>query len=153
MKYLNILFLLGVIMLAFSLDLLAKTAPSEMKVFNQACPAPKLCSIVTRLHARCIKNKKDCDLFVYEFAKLLPEYDCQRSFDVTPKEKYIVPALWMCSNREELLDFISRLQTPNSRRLFGSGKLRAALMGAGHLEETYTPLSLAASEVLKKKSQ
>jgi len=125
---------------------LARVAPAAMKEFNKSCPAPKLCLEVNELVAGCKKDKQKCDLFIEQFEKLLPEYDCQRSFDATPDIKYIVPALWICDSRGEYLETVSKLGTSKAKRLFGSAQFRSALEGAGHLEEVYVPLSLSVSK-------
>ena len=117
----------------------AKKAPPTMKEFNKKCPAPELCKEMSRSMDGCQSGKKDaCSEFVNSYRKLLPEYDCQRSFDSTPTENYTVPAIWLCEDtHEKFLDFLSKMKAPNSVKLFGSQELRDTL--DGHLAEEYAP--------------
>jgi hypothetical protein len=126
----------------FSVAAFAKVAPSEMKEFNKTCPAPKLCETTFDSMEICRKAPKNCDAFLVNYGKLLPEYDCQRSFDRTKTTNYIVPAIWLCENHEEMLGFLSRLKTRKAQRLFGSSDLRKSL--DGELAENYRKKSIEA---------
>lgn len=127
----------------------AKEAPHGMKVFNKNCPAPVLCKKVSEDMELCKSKKKNCDSFLSNYWKLLPEYDCQRPFDHTPKVDYIVPAVWLCGNDEELLRFLSKMKSPGALKLFGSDELRNSL--DGDLAEEYLDMSLAASKKKPKR--
>jgi hypothetical protein len=128
-----------------------KSAPPAMKEFNRRCPAPKRCDDLVRERDACKRKAgPPCERFVVLFRELLPEYDCQRPFDHTPSEDYIVPAIWLCGgNFERSLDFLSKLRRKNARALFASQPLRVAL--DGDLAETYRALSLKAARAREAK--
>jgi hypothetical protein len=76
--------------------------------------------------------------FVDLFRKMLPVYDCQRSFDhVSRKKNYIVPALWLC-HEDKMESYVSILFSHADeyvKRLLGSAEFRSVL--DGYLAETY----------------
>jgi hypothetical protein len=133
MKYLLLSFFL-------SFNIQAKPAPKNMKEFNKTCPTPKLCNELYSEKEAC--EKKDsgaCDRFVNVLRKALPEYDCQRDFDKSNGQKYIVPAIWLCDGHDSYLDALSKLKTKNAKKLYGSKLFRNALDGASaeeHLENS-----------------
>jgi hypothetical protein len=139
---LTLIFLIG----AFSE---AKIAPKEMTEFNKKCPAPKLCETIYENLQSCDKgNKHQCSQFVDNFQKALPEYDCQRSFDSTVKEKYIVPAIWLCETHEYFLNELSKMKTKKAKQLYGSKELRTTL--DGHLAEEHLEKSKKVEKKLKQ---
>jgi hypothetical protein len=74
------------------------------------------------------RNKKECDEFIDNFWKALPEYDCQRSYDATPTAKYIVPAIWLCKEGgDSFYRFLSKMKSEKALKLFGSKQFRARL--------------------------
>lgn len=135
------------VLFIFSATSYAKEAPKEMKEFNKTCPAPSLCKQIQKDVEAC-KSKKRCEAFLSSYQKLLPEYDCQRKFDHTSTKDYIVPAIWLCENHEELLGFLSKMKSVNARKIFGSPALRNSLDGA--LVEEYFSRSLKVEKNLKK---
>jgi len=131
-----------------AINAMAKLAPEGMVEFNKKCPAPATCKSLSDLQDKCEAHLKDaCKSFVATYKKLLPEYDCQREFDATPKEKYIVSAIWLCDNGERALGFLSKMETPEARKLFGSTALQDSL--DGDAAERY----LAKSRKLQKQLQ
>ena len=135
-----------------SLSVVAREAPSQMSRFNQTCPAPRLLPELERSYQACVANRANaCERFVVVFKQLLPEYDCQRSFDVTPKGKYIVPAIWLADDRllGQYLELLAGLETGAARELFASPQFRAVL--DGDFAEIYKDKSLAAERQLKGK--
>ena len=78
------------------------------------------------------------------FHQLLPEYDCQRSFDTSP-----VPAIWLAGDEklESYVDLLARLKSPDAEALFGGEMLRGVL--DGHLAEQYYSKSVAVGKRLR----
>jgi hypothetical protein len=74
-------------------------APTSMKQFNVICPALVLLPVLDCAYHEC-NNGFDgsCEKFVATLRKLLPEYDCQRPFDATPTQNFIVPAIWLAGD-------------------------------------------------------
>lgn len=127
----------------------AKVAPTDMIEFNKNCPTPKLCEKIYENLQLCEKgNKLQCNQFVDNFRKTLPEYDCQRNFDSTAKEKYIVSAIWLCETHEYFLNALSKMKTRKARQLYGSKELRSTLDGA--LAEEHLDQSKKVEKKLKK---
>jgi hypothetical protein len=133
----------------------AEVAPKWMKEFNKKCPAPKLCPILERQYQECKIQLKGpaCIDFVNTMKQLVPTYDCQRSFDSTPTENYIVPAIWLCGEKrrengvpvvDNYLELLSNLDIPEARRYFGSKLFRSTLDGY------YAELYEEASEKLEE---
>ena len=129
-----------------SFHLFAKPAPAGMKEFNKKCPTPKMCTDLNEDMEAC-KKKSACAQFVVHYKAVLPEYDCQRSFDSTPKQEYVIPAIYLCENNEELLGFLAKLKTKEARILFGSQELRDTLDGS--VAEEYMAKSIAVEKSLK----
>lgn len=105
------------------------------------CPVDQVCPKLKESFAKCEKNKKSksCDEFVDAYAKLVPHYDCKRSFDTGP-----VPAIWVCDemNRgsyptleEKAAKLLSELKSKKGRAFFGSPEFRSTL--DGELAEEY----------------
>jgi hypothetical protein len=134
-------------LLTFSATSFSAEAPKDMKEFNKTCPAPTLCKQIQQEMETC-KTKKSCEAFLTSYKKLLPQYDCQRPFDRTATKNYIVPAIWLCEDHEELLGFLSKMKSKNAQKLFGSSALRSSL--DGELAENYKKKSLAVGKKLKK---
>lgn len=130
---------------------LAKVAPQEMKEFNKLCPTPLLCQTMYENLQQCEKGqKKECSLFIDNYKKALPEYDCQRSFDSTAKEKYIVPAIWLCETHEYFLNSLSKMKSLKAQRLYGSPELREVL--DDYLAEEHRKKSIRVGQRLRKKA-
>ena len=141
---------LGKIALIFLYALIcdAKVAPKGMTEFNKTCPTPKLCEKIYENLEDCKKGiKKQCDTFVNNYKKTLSFYDCQRSFDATSTEKYVVPASWLCESNEYFLNELSKMKSKKARTLYGSQALRDSL--DGELAETHR----AESEKVGKSSK
>lgn len=115
--------------LSLSSFALADRITSAQTTFNKTCPAPKMCDDFIESYDVCEQEKKRCNEFLENFKKLLPKYDCQRPQDATPKEKYIVPAMWLCKDHEDAVRFLSQMKTVDARRLFGSAMFRTILDG------------------------
>ena len=139
----------------------ATVAPPGQSEFNVRCPARRLCPEIESRYQACRTrhNQESCDAFVTLFRQLAPEYDCQRSFDHTPKADYIVPAVWLCDelrgSRENeasaLEDYAYLLQSLKSvagRCFFGSNEFRSVL--DGHLGEEFEEPSLRAGKNAKR---
>lgn len=114
-----------------------RKAPDGMRVFNVTCPAKEILPKLDLAYHRCHNGRQDsCAEFVALFTKVLPEYDCQRSFD----RGYIVPALWLADAADEdYIRLLSRLTLPEAKKLFASETFRDVLDGA--LAEEFGPLS------------
>ena len=155
MKY-NIITLTIVCLLGFILNVHASEAPTDMKEFNIKCPSNNLFPEFDRSYHECSHGfaNKSCDLFVELFEKLIPEYDCQRSFDSTKDKKYIVPAIWLfgssaledyvnllyklASNKDKMYsDVFFHSAKEAARNIFISDKFTKIL--DGHLAEEYLP--------------
>lgn len=140
-----------------SLDVLAVEAPADMTQFNIACPAKIVAPVLGHAYHEC-KNgynvEKSCATFLLSVRQLIPEYDCQRSFDATPTKNYIVPAIWLVGDAEmesyvSLLALIAsgkdkifskpdfKVTTRNARELFLSKEFRNVLDGG--MAEDYLP--------------
>jgi hypothetical protein len=157
-----------ILILAASVPLLASEAPRDMRQFNVTCPARKLLPILDTAYHDCNNGfvNGSCEEFVKTFRQLLPEYDCQRPFDATPTQNYIVPAIWLAGDGalEDYVRLLSRMSsskdklftdklfqkaTDEAKKLFGSKEFRNIL--DGHLAETYRPLSIKVESELKRK--
>jgi len=139
----------AIVMVATSV--LAKEAPPGMSQFNRTCPAKSLLPKLAEAHKSCFSNESAaCSEFVRIFRELLPEYDCQRRFDATPKVNYIVPAIWLAGDDrlDQYIALLSKLRTPEAQRLFASPEFRAIL--DGHFAEDYLELSVEAEKKLRK---
>ena len=166
MKNLTIIF--TILSLAVFTPLVAAEAPSDQREFNVACPAQKLLPVLDGTYHQCNKGfvNGSCEKFVDTFKQLLPEYDCQRSFDATPTKNYIVPAVWLAGDGalEDYTQLLSRMAllkdrmfkqksfrnaTTKARKLFGSKEFRKILDGS--LAEEYSPLSTRVENQLKGK--
>ncbi len=116
-----------------------------MTRFNVECPAPGECQRLERERRAC-ESGKSCDAFLAMMKRLLPEYDCQRSFD---GKHHIVPAIWLCLDVKgyvlvhdgfgEALSSLSKLDTRPALELFARPALRNTL--DGEHAETYRELS------------
>lgn len=95
------------------------------RVFNKECPTPKLCEKMYEELQFCEKGlKKQCNRFVDNFRKVLPKYDCKRSFDTLP-----VSAIWHCDSHETFLNALAKMKTSKALNLYGSQELRNTLDG------------------------
>lgn len=140
-----------------------QTLPVQAKEINVTCPAPKLLPILDAAYHSC-RHYADgsCERFVETFRKLLPKYDCQRSFDGDS-----VPAIWLSSDGEmdDYVDLLWRMSSSRdqmfanesfpkekeaiaeAKRLFASEEFRSVLDGA--LAEEYEPRSKKLETQLK----
>ncbi|MGO8803900.1 hypothetical protein [Candidatus Binatus sp.] len=165
----KLLLVIAAFILALGLGLKAfcTEAPTSMKRFNVICPARELLSVLDRAYHECDNGfDGSCEKFVATFQKLLPEYDCQRPFDATPTQNFIVPAIWLAGDGP-LGDYVrlladlakskgskvSRLYSPEAidaaQRLFGSKEFRQIL--DGELAEDYLKQSIAVERRLEQK--
>ncbi len=133
----------------------AQVSSSNMNKFNVTCPSEELCPQMEKEYQECYKNRQSsaCTAFLQTFKKLLPTYDCHRSFDTDS-----VPAVWLCEGQraddkrgelEDYVELLSQLKTQESNRLFGSEKFRQILDGA--LAEDYYDKSVKVEKKMKKK--
>ena len=154
-----------ILILVASAPLLAKEAPRNMRQFNVTCPAPKLLPVLDAAYHECNNGYEgSCERFVETFRQLLPEYDCQRSFDATPTQNYIVPAIWLAGDAalEDYIRLLSRMSsskdnlftkgdfqraTDEAKKLFGSKEFRNILDGC--LAEEFLSLSKKVESELK----
>lgn len=152
---------------AASTQLMASEAPSDMKQFNMNCPAQKLLPVLDAAYHECNKGfvNGSCERFVQTFRQLLPEYDCQRSFDAIPTQNFIVPAIWLAGDGalEDYVHLLSRMSSGKDRtftdewfrkdiaeakKLFASKEFQEIL--DGHLSEEYGPLAKRLESELRK---
>jgi hypothetical protein len=156
---------LFILALGFGLKASCTEAPTSMKRFNVICPARELLPMLDREYHEC-DNSFDgsCEKFVATFRKLLPEYDCQRPFDATSTQNFIVPAIWLAGDGP-LDDYVrlladlakskSRLYSPEAidaaQLLFGSKEFRQIL--DGELAEDYLKQSIAVERRLEQKDR
>lgn len=166
----NIIFISIILILAIFTPLFAIEAPQDMRQFNVTCPAARLLPVLDAAYHECNKGFENgsCERFVNTFRQLLPEYDCQRSFDSTPTKNYIVPAIWLAGDGalEDYIQLLSRMAslkdklftdkwfpkaTTEARTLFGSKEFQSILDGA--LAETYGPLSRKVEKELRRKKK
>jgi hypothetical protein len=143
---------LAVATIIASFSVVAREAPMGMSDFNRTCPAPKVLPMLETSYQGCVARELHaCDTFVTLFRQLLPEYDCQRAFDATPKAKYVVPAIWLAGEPalDRYLRLLSQLSNPSARELFASPEFRAIL--DGEFAETYLDKSRALEKQLKPK--
>ena len=114
---------------------------------NQGCPFVNLAPTLDATYHECSHGFQNgsCEKFVDVFSKLLPRFDCQRSFDRDP-----VPAVWLVGSAalEDYVHLLSKLKTRAARKLFGSAQFRDVLDGA--LAEDYGPLSRKTERQLRK---
>ena len=121
-----------------------------MTIFNKTCPASKLLPRLESAYQSCLsKDRAGCDRFVAVYRKLLPEYDCQRSFDATPSVNYIVPAIWLSKEHEKYVELLSKLNSRPAQELFGSPAFRRTL--DGYIAEMYQEKSEALEKRLRKR--
>ena len=130
-------------------------APPGMRKFNMNCPARKLCPELDSHYQLCKNNpnSKACLKYIGIFKKLIPTYDCQRSYDHTSTKDYIVPAFWLC-DKEKLWDYIellSKLDDQDAQEFFASSDFRSIL--DGELAEGFHDMSLNRESVLKYKGK
>lgn len=142
-------------------------APAEMSQFNVACPASSVLPVLDHAYHECSNGflNGSCEKFIESFRQLLPEYDCQRSFDATSTKNYIVPAVWLAGDGalEDYIRLLSRLAsskdktlTPkhfrkaiaSARKLFGSKEFQRVLDGA--IAKEYLPLSRSVERQLTR---
>lgn len=146
---------LSAVLLVSALPASAEKAPAEMSQFNITCPAKRLAPEIDRAFHQCNVGYADgsCERFISLFRQLLPVYDCQRSFDATPNENYIVPAIWLVGSaeHEDYVRLISRMRQPFAQELFSSKEFRATLDGA--LAENYAPTSERLERKLTRKAR
>jgi hypothetical protein len=155
-----------VLLCAVCTSVAAMEAPPDMQKFNVTCPAAKLLPVLDAAYHECNNGfvKGSCEKFVETFRQLLPEYDCQRSFDSTPTKNYIVPAIWLAGDGalEDYVRLLWRMAsskdkmfrnkwfqeaTAEAKRLFGSEEFRNILDGA--LAEEYMSRSEEVERQLK----
>ncbi|MDD2806265.1 MAG: hypothetical protein PHV33_11985 [Elusimicrobiales bacterium] len=136
----------------------AEAAPAGMKEFNKTCPAKELCPRIEQAYQKCANQNSapDCQDFVRLFRELLPLYDCQRPFDHSGGEDYIVPAVWLCDGRrgggypqefESYAGLLSGLKSADAKKLFASKEFRNVLDGA--VAEDYLDRSLQAEREMR----
>jgi len=136
----------------------AGVAPAGLKEFNKTCPANELCPQIELAYQKCGKQASapDCHDFVRLFKELLPLYDCQRPFDHSGGENYIVPAVWLCDGRrgggypqefESYAGLLYRLKSVDAKKLFASKEFRDVLDGA--VAEEYLDKSLQAEKEMR----
>jgi len=136
----------------------AEVAPAGLKEFNKTCPANKLCSRIELAYQKCGKQASapECHDFVRLFKELLPLSDCQRPFDQSGGENYIVPAVWLCDGRrgggyprefESYAGLLSGLKSRDAKKLFASKEFRDVLDGA--VAEEYLDKSLQAEKEMR----
>jgi hypothetical protein len=154
---------IAALFLAFVASAFASEAPREMNQFNVICPAPKLLPALDAAYHECSKGfgNGSCERFVETFKQLIPEYDCQRSFD----KNYIVPAIWLAGSGalEDYIALLARMTsrkdkmfsdkwfrqaTTDAKQLFGSEAFQSVL--DGHMAEEYGPLSKRLEKELRK---
>lgn len=115
---------------------------------NAECPARQLLPELDANYHECNHGFEtgSCLKFIHTFERLLPKFDCQRSFDTSP-----VPAVWLAGDAalEDYVHLLSRLKEPGAQELFASTAFRAILDGA--LAEQYLPLSRKAERALGKR--
>lgn len=164
----NLTFLSVILILAVPMVLFATEAPQDMRQFNVTCPATTLLPVLDNAYHECSNGfaNGSCERFVETFRQLLPEYDCQRSFDATPSRNYIVPAIWLAGSAalEDYIRLLYRMPsskdkiftqkyfqnaTTEAKKLFGSKDFQNIL--DGHLAEEYGPLSKKVENELKQK--
>jgi hypothetical protein len=157
-----------VFVLMLSPSLYAAEAPQDMKQFNVNCPAQQQLPVLDKAYHECSNGfvNGSCENFVESFRQLLPEYDCQRSFDATPSKNYIVPAIWLAGDGalEDYIRLLYRMTSPKdkmfnkvnfrdvtkvAKKLFGSKEFRHILDGS--LAEEYMALSEKMSRELGHK--
>ncbi len=130
---------------------LASEAEEEKKEFNKICPFNEHYIKFDRAYHECSHGfvNGSCDLFLKELAKLLPEYDCQRSFD----KKGTVPAIWLAGGAtEDFYGLLFKIASGNgfySEKWFTASRLKAREICLssefrkvldGHMAEEYFPL-------------
>jgi hypothetical protein len=121
-----------------------------MTTFNQVCPAPRLLPRLEAEYQSCLREQgAGCDAFVATYRELLPEYDCQRSFDATPRVNYIVPAIWLSRDHAKYIALLSKLKSEPARELFASPEFRRTL--DGYVAEIYLEKSEALEKELRGK--
>ncbi len=144
-----------IILALASCSALAREAPGNMKEFNKLCPFKEHYIAMDRAYHDCAHGfgNARCDVFLEELHILLPEYDCQRSFDSNAGKNHIVPAIWLAGSGA-IEDFYSllyklasndtffnhtRFKTTKSRArvIFLSPEFRNTL--DGHVAQEYFP--------------
>ena len=152
-----------------SSPLMAEEAPVDMQAFNVTCPAAKLIPVLDTAYHECnngyVKKGASCEKFVAVFKQLLPEYDCQRPFDTSPTQKYIVPAIWLAGDGadEDYIRLLWRMASKKGKMyrnqwfrkpvyeakiLFASKEFRHILDGA--IAEEYVSRSKKMERELRK---
>ena len=121
---------------------------------TSTCPAKELCPRFSETLDKCEKNIKSntCNDFIELYKKLVPRYDCKRSFDTNP-----APAVWLCDEGttahpntfERGVALLSKLKSKKARAFFGSPELRSTL--DGDIAEEYLKKSLKIEKLNKKK--
>jgi hypothetical protein len=164
-----LLIALLILTLGFCFKAPCTEATRSMKQFNVICPARELLPELDRAYHEC-DNSFDgsCEKFVATFRKLLPDYDCQRPFDATPTQNFIVPAIWLAGDGplDDCVRLLARLAKSSARsasklyspgaidaaqRLFGSKEFRHIL--DGELAEEYLQQSIAVERRLEQKDR
>jgi hypothetical protein len=122
----------------------ADRKPGAARRFNVDCPAKDVLPKLDLEYHRCNHGRrKSCELFVSLLRQVLPASDCQRPFD----RDQVVPALWLAdAAAEDYVRLLSRLTSPEARRLFASDEFRRVLDGA--LAEEFGPVSRHVQELL-----
>ena len=132
----------------FALLILLITNLSYAKA-TETCPTKELCPLYSETLDKCEKNNKSksCSDFIDLYKKLVPKYDCKRSFDKEP-----VPAIWLCDEGtyastgpfERGVALLAKLKSKKARIFFGSPELRSTL--DGDVAEEYRKKSLKAEK-------
>jgi hypothetical protein len=90
---------------------------------NVTCSASKLLPTLDAAYHKCDRGFENgsCERFVQTLKQLLPEYDCQRSFDDQP-----VPAVWLAGDElDDYVDLLWRLSSSTDKRFAGKSFSKA----------------------------
>lgn len=115
--------------------------------YNVKCPAPKICETISNNLELCERGvKKECSDFIKNYKLALPKYDCQPK-DAKPTDTYVMSAIATCDNHEYLLNSLSKMNSLQAKKLYGSSELRAIL--DGDLAEQHLKKSKSVEKSLK----
>ncbi len=134
------------LVLLFTVLVLAPLAASAQTTKPSNCPAASLCESLHQQYLLASKGDKQATKeFLVLFMKLVPKYDCMRSFDTAP-----VPAIWLCGDDiqfEAYCQFVADSEDRDLKRFFASPEFRSVLDGA--VAEFYYKRSEEAEQKLK----
>lgn len=128
----RIKYLISILILAqsFTISLFCQSEFSK-------CPMPQLCREIQIVYDDLLNTPNEpgkISVFLRLIEKSFYKYDCKRSYDINP-----VPALWLCEDMEKWIDYLSKMDSKEAKKLFGSELFRSVLDGA--LQEQYFQLS------------